>query len=90
MSEKKPVLGRGLADLLGGAKSRAAVPATPVPVTPAAEVAPAAAGAATPRGDELAHLPLDELDRGKYQPRVDMRQGRRRWKNSPFPSATRA
>ena len=25
-------------------------------------------------GDELAHLPLDVLQRGKYQPRVDMRQ----------------
>ena len=25
-------------------------------------------------GDELAHLPLDLLQRGKYQPRVDMRQ----------------
>jgi ParB family transcriptional regulator, chromosome partitioning protein len=74
MSDKKPVLGRGLADLLGGAKSRAAVPATPVPVAPAGEVAPAAPGSTGPRGDELAHLPLDELTRGKYQPRVDMRQ----------------
>jgi ParB family transcriptional regulator, chromosome partitioning protein len=74
MSEKKPVLGRGLADLLGGAKSRAAVPATSVPVAPAPDAAPAAAGVATLRGDEMAHLPLDELARGKYQPRVDMRQ----------------
>jgi ParB family chromosome partitioning protein len=42
---------------------------------------PPAAGAATPppppaklAGDELANLPLDLLQRGKYQPRVDMRQ----------------
>jgi ParB family chromosome partitioning protein len=74
VTEKRPSLGRGLADLLGGAKSRAAVPATPVPVAPAADAAPAAAGSAAPRSDELAHLPLDELTRGKYQPRVDMRQ----------------
>jgi len=75
MSEKKPVLGRGLADLLGGAKSRAAVPAASVPVAPAADASPApASAAATSRGDELAHLPVGELIRGKYQPRVDMRQ----------------
>jgi ParB family transcriptional regulator, chromosome partitioning protein len=71
--EKRPTLGRGLADLLGGAKSRAAMPATAVPVAPAADAASIAAGAA-PRGDDLAHLPLEELTRGKYQPRIDMRQ----------------
>ena len=27
-----------------------------------------------PRGDELAHLPVDALARGKYQPRTDLRQ----------------
>ncbi|HMA10961.1 MAG TPA: ParB/RepB/Spo0J family partition protein [Steroidobacteraceae bacterium] len=84
MSEKKPALGRGLADLLGASRARAATPATSVPVTPAgAQPAAAAAAAASatgavpaPRGggDELAHLPLDVLQRGKYQPRVDMRQ----------------
>jgi len=78
MSEKKPVLGRGLADLLGGAKSRAQAPVTAVPiVAPAdASAAPAAAAAtgSAPRGDELAHLPVEQLTRGKYQPRVDMRQ----------------
>ena len=81
MSEKKPALGRGLADLLGGAKSRAATPVTPVPVAPNAGVgaAPASgsgtsASSSAPRGDELAHLPVGELTRGKYQPRVDMRQ----------------
>ena len=38
--------------------------------TPAARRAPPAKLA----GDELANLPLDLLQRGKYQPRVDMRQ----------------
>jgi ParB family transcriptional regulator, chromosome partitioning protein len=68
MSTKKPVMGRGLEALLGQMSKR------PDP-------APAAAGTpATPPppaklpGDELANLPLDLLQRGKYQPRVDMRQ----------------
>jgi ParB family chromosome partitioning protein len=68
MSTKKPVMGRGLEALLGQMSKRP-------------EPAPAAAGApATPAppaklpGDELANLPLDLLQRGKYQPRVDMRQ----------------
>jgi ParB family chromosome partitioning protein len=88
MTQKKPSLGRGLADLLGASRARAPTPAAPVPVTPAASAAagspPPAAGsapagasaAAAPRGngDELAHLSLDVLQRGKYQPRVDMRQ----------------
>ncbi|MBK9253693.1 MAG: ParB/RepB/Spo0J family partition protein [Proteobacteria bacterium] len=80
MSEKKPALGRGLADLLGASRARAATPAAPVPVAPpatsGAPTSAAASAAAAPRGngDELAHLPLDVLQRGKYQPRVDMRQ----------------
>ncbi len=58
MTQKKPTLGRGLADLLSpGARP---VPAQPTP-------APAA-----PPGDELRRLPLDVLQRGKYQPRTDM------------------
>ena len=68
MSTKKPVMGRGLEALLGQMSNRPAAP-------------PAAAGATTPppppaklAGDELANLPLDLLQRGKYQPRVDMRQ----------------
>src|SRR5882757_8510140 len=62
MINKKPTLGRGLADLLGQS-SRSA----PASVTGAPAVAPA------PIGEELAKLPLDLLQRGKYQPRVDMR-----------------
>ncbi|MGC4027280.1 MAG: ParB/RepB/Spo0J family partition protein [Steroidobacteraceae bacterium] len=81
MSEKRPAMGRGLADLLGKSAARAAagppaaVPVTPVPAAgnAAPDSAPAAA-ASVPRHDELAHLPLDLLERGKYQPRVDMRQ----------------
>jgi ParB family chromosome partitioning protein len=68
MSTKKPVMGRGLEALLGQMSNRPAAP-------------PTAAGATTPpsppaklAGDELANLPLDLLQRGKYQPRVDMRQ----------------
>ncbi len=57
MSQKKPTLGRGLADLLG----------------PSVRPAPAGAGAPAPvADDELTRLPLDVLQRGKYQPRVDM------------------
>ncbi len=55
---KKPTLGRGLADLLG--QARPSIIATP----PAAPRVPA---------DELARLPLDLLQRGRYQPRADMR-----------------
>jgi ParB family chromosome partitioning protein len=59
---KKPSLGRGLADLLGTATARH---------TPATPGAPAAAPAAL--GEQLAKLPLDLLQRGRYQPRLDMR-----------------
>ena len=59
MMHRKPTLGRGLADLLGA--RTAALAATPAAPPPA------------PAGDELAKLPLDLLQRGRYQPRVDMR-----------------
>jgi ParB family chromosome partitioning protein len=61
MIQKRPTLGRGLADLLGQAA--------------ASRVAPTAgAAAAAPKGEELAKLPLDLLQRGRYQPRADLRQ----------------
>ena len=60
MSVKKPALGRGLGALLGETAARQVTLA-------------AAAGAARPPGDELVRLPLDLLQRGKYQPRLDMR-----------------
>src|SRR5438477_2146461 len=58
-SGKKPSLGRGLAELSPLLARRAA---TPEPAAP-----PMIAG------DRLANLPLDLLQRGKYQPRIDMR-----------------
>ena len=67
MNQKKPSLGRGLDALLGQ-------------MAPARPAAAGAAGSPTesaPRtvpGDELRRLPLDVLQRGRYQPRVDMRQ----------------
>jgi ParB family chromosome partitioning protein len=82
VSDKKPALGRGLADLLGASRARAATPTANVPITAhagatgAATTAPAAASgtSAAKSGDDMAHLPLTALQRGKYQPRVDMRQ----------------
>ncbi len=64
MMQKKPSLGRGLADLLGQVspirprQDESVVP-PPAPQRPPAE--------------ELAKLPLDLLQRGRYQPRMDMR-----------------
>jgi ParB family transcriptional regulator, chromosome partitioning protein len=58
MSGKKPSLGRGLAELSPLLANRAGAPSIEPP--------PQA-------GDRLASLPLDLLQRGKYQPRVDMR-----------------
>jgi ParB family chromosome partitioning protein len=59
VTQKKPTLGRGLADLLG-------------PGARGAPVASASAAAHPTAGDELMRLPLDVLQRGKYQPRTDM------------------
>jgi ParB family chromosome partitioning protein len=95
MTQKKPTLGRGLADLLGQTSLRTA---TPVPIHAPAAASPAngtasAAAAGNPAGaanaaanpaaanavtnlgsgEELARLPLDLLQKGKYQPRMDMR-----------------
>jgi ParB family transcriptional regulator, chromosome partitioning protein len=58
MTGKKLALGRGLAELSPLMARRAAVP-EPEPAPPA--------------GDRMASLPLDLLQRGKYQPRMDMR-----------------
>jgi ParB family transcriptional regulator, chromosome partitioning protein len=59
MADRKRGLGRGLEALLGQAQARTAA------ATPAAP--------AVPPGDELARIPVDLLERGKYQPRLDMR-----------------
>lgn len=66
---KKRGLGRGLEALLG---SSAARPAAAAPATAGAPAPPAAQPAAPP-GERLARLPVDLLERGKYQPRLDMR-----------------
>ncbi|HEV7986023.1 MAG TPA: ParB/RepB/Spo0J family partition protein [Steroidobacteraceae bacterium] len=58
MIQKKPTLGRGLADLLGQTRSV---------VTPGSPDAP------SPKDQELLHLPLDLVQRGRYQPRLDLR-----------------
>src|ERR1700734_3112217 len=60
MTQKKPTLGRGLADLLGQAKPAVAATAAAPPVRAHAD-------------QELARVPLDLLQRGRYQPRMDMR-----------------
>jgi ParB family transcriptional regulator, chromosome partitioning protein len=59
MSGKKPSLGRGLAELSPLLARRAGVPESEKPQIVA--------------GDRLAALPVDLLQRGKYQPRSDMR-----------------
>ncbi len=63
---KKPTLGRGLADLLG--QARASSPAAPATGAPEP-----ASNAAVLRGDALAKLPVELLQRGRYQPRADLR-----------------
>jgi len=62
MSGKKPSLGRGLAELSPLMAQRTSMPQ----MTPSEPPLPLV-------GDRLAKLPLDLLQRGKYQPRVDMR-----------------
>lgn len=77
MTTKKPTLGRGLADLLGQAAARANTPATPQSVSTSAPPGAALNAAPAPRApldDELARLPIDLLQRGRYQPRADMRE----------------
>jgi ParB family chromosome partitioning protein len=69
MSGKKPSLGRGLAELSPYLAQRAKAGAVH---TGAVHTAAAPAASQLP-GDRLANLPLDLLQRGKYQPRVDMR-----------------
>ena len=58
MTGKKPSLGRGLAEL------------SPLMARKAAAIEQ---DAPPPVGDRMANLPLDLLQRGKYQPRSDMR-----------------
>src|SRR6187549_2028191 len=70
---KRRSLGRGLDALLSSAR-----PMPPPPPTTGAGsepvAAPAAAPAPAPSGEGLREVPVDLLRRGKYQPRVDMRE----------------
>src|ERR1051325_5664277 len=72
MSQKKPTLGRSLAALLPNTFAQVPPPPAGGPAAPAG--AESRGSPALAPGDELAKLPLDLLQRGKYQPRVDMRQ----------------
>ena len=65
MATKRPSLGRGLEALLGTTRT--------VPGDPAAGVDESAAPARAPLDEELARIPVDLLQRGRYQPRLDMR-----------------
>lgn len=78
MATKRPSLGRGLEALLGSVTPAATTAAAPPPAA-----TPAVAGGAAapvepakpvgPRDEELTRLPVDLLQRGRYQPRLDMR-----------------
>jgi len=62
MATKRPSLGRGLEALLGTSAPAASADSAPAGATP------------RPRLDEeLARIPVDQLQRGRYQPRLDMR-----------------
>jgi ParB family transcriptional regulator, chromosome partitioning protein len=68
MTQRKPTLGRGLADLLGQARS------VPPRAPDSADAASAGAGTgAAGGGEQLLRLPVELLQRGRYQPRADMR-----------------
>jgi ParB family chromosome partitioning protein len=66
MTVKKPTLGRGLADLLGQARAGTPPPASTGAALPAG--APSSA-----QGELLTRLPVELLQRGRYQPRADLR-----------------
>ena len=63
MATKRPSLGRGLEALLGTVST----------APPAATTERAADAPAVPRDEDLARIPVDLLQRGRYQPRLDMR-----------------
>lgn len=69
MTDKKRGLGRGLDALLGGNRNKAPVrPETPVPITPSAP-----APDNSKQDGALKHLPIEFIQPGKYQPRMDLR-----------------
>ncbi len=68
MTQKKPSLGRGLNALMGSPELAKPIAPGPAPVLVAQ---PPPAG---PAGDRLTRLPLDILQRGRYQPRSHLDQ----------------
>jgi ParB family chromosome partitioning protein len=68
MNQKKPSLGRGLNALMGANDTPRPLTAMPAPALLAA------APVAGPSADRLTRLPLDILQRGRYQPRSHMDQ----------------
>jgi ParB family chromosome partitioning protein len=71
MATKRPSLGRGLEALLGNLNTaNTAETATASLATDFSVDAPVRAAA---RNEELARIPVDLLQRGQYQPRLDMR-----------------
>ena len=77
MAAKKRGLGRGLDALLGGAATRAAPqPGAEAAASTAPELTAVAdtekVAATTAVDGSLRMLPVDIIDRGKYQPRIDM------------------
>ena len=74
MATKRPSLGRGLEALLGSVTPAHAPPPAAVLDAPGTSSAQAPAPvAAAPRDEELTRIPVDLLQRGRYQPRLDMR-----------------
>src|SRR5512147_615910 len=65
MATKRPSLGRGLEALLGTTRT--------VPGDAAAGADGSTAPARAPLDEELARIPVDLLQRWRYQPRLDMR-----------------
>jgi ParB family chromosome partitioning protein len=79
MARRKAGLGRGLDALLGGSRpeagERPAVPVDGPDAAPVPEHAPAPASEAPvpgPAGERLVRLPVEQLRRGRYQPRREM------------------
>ena len=78
MATKRPSLGRGLEALLGSVTPPASTRPAAVPVDSSGDNNPATATAtpprpSAPRDEELTRVPVDLLQRGRYQPRLDMR-----------------
>lgn len=70
MTARKRGLGRGLDALLGTSKPRQEPVSTEVPVEPQAQPE------TEPGGERLTRLPVEQLQRGRYQPRRDFNQER--------------